>query len=183
MQESSYIYCTWGHRKILPNELYRKFKDLDHFLKQLLSSANESILIIAPYLSIEGIKLIKDSIFMSAQRGAWIRIVTGNTENELDQNKSALKELVRGEQGSIIRSRLRILSGSERLSILLHSKIIIIDSRFGYLGSANITFHALEKNFEVGVALSVDQSASVEGLVSYWESSGMLIDNTAAIFS
>ena len=183
LSDSSHIYCTWGHRKILPKELFRKFKDLDHFLKQLLASANESILIIAPYLSVEGIKLIKDSIFMSAERGTWVRIVTSYVENESDQNKKALIELGQGAQGRIIRSRLRVLTGSASLSILLHSKIIIIDSKCGYLGSANITFHAFEKNFEVGVALSADQSASIEKLVSFWESSSLLIDITPTVFA
>jgi len=182
IDDSSYIFCTWGHRRILPKELARKFKDLDHFLKQLLSSANDSILIIAPYLSVEGIKLIKDSIFMSAERGAWIKIVTSAVENESDQNRKALNELGSGDKGRIIRSRLRVLIGSEKLSILLHSKIITIDSQSGYLGSANITFHAFEKNFEVGVLLSADQSASIEGLVSFWESSGLLTDVSTTIF-
>lgn len=183
MHDTSYIYCTWGHRKVLPKELCRKFKDLDHFLKQLLSSANKSILVIAPYLTVEGIRLIKETIFMSARRGAWIKIVTGDITNEMGQNKLALKELAGGEAGAVIKSRLRILSGSERLSILLHSKIIVIDSKFGYVGSANITFHALEKNFEVGVPLSSNQAASIESLVSYWESSGMLVDSTASVIS
>jgi len=48
---------------------------------------NESILIIAPYLSPEGIRLIKDSIFISTQRGVWLRIVTGDINRESDQNK------------------------------------------------------------------------------------------------
>lgn len=82
---SSDIYCTWGHRKVLPKELNRKFKDLDCFLKQLLSSANESLLIIVPYLTSEGIRLIKDSIFLSAQSGAWIRIVIGDIKNGLNR--------------------------------------------------------------------------------------------------
>ena len=179
----SYIYCTWSHRKLLPKELNRRFKDLDHFLKQTLSLAKESILIIAPYLSIEGVKLIKDSLYMSAERGAWIKIVTGKIEKKLDQNKLALKNLIQGDRGEIIRSRLRVLVGSRSLSILLHSKIITVDSKYGYLGSANITFHAFERNFEVGVALLADQSSSIEDLVAYWESKGMLVDSTSLALS
>ncbi|MCP5003364.1 MAG: hypothetical protein GY941_05340 [Planctomycetes bacterium] len=182
-QDSSYIYCTWAHRKALPKELNRKFKDLDHFIRQLLSTSQESILIIAPYMTPEGIRLIKDSIFMSAERGAWIRIVTGEIDDESNRNKQALQELTEGEKGSVIKSRLRILLGTEELSILLHSKIIIIDSRTGYLGSANISFSAFEKNFEVGVELSADQASSFESLVSYWESSGLLKDETSDIFT
>ena len=120
---------------------------------------------------------------MSADRGAWIKIVTGNIGRESDQNKLAIRKLVEGEKGKVIRSRLRILIGNESPSILFHSKMIVVDSKSGYLGSANITFHAFERNFEVGVALSVDQSSSIEFLVAFWESSGMLLDSTAVIFS
>lgn len=179
----SYIYCTWGHRKFLPKELSRRFKDLDHFLKQLLSSAKDSILIIAPYLTTEGINLIKNSLSLSAERGAWIKIVTGNIEKESDQNRQALKKLIKGDGANAIRSRLRLLIGSKSLAILLHSKIVIIDSKYGYLGSANITFHAFEKNFEVGVALSTEQSISIDSLVSFWESTGLLVDSTSSIIS
>ncbi len=177
-QDSSYIYCTWAHRKALPKELNRKFKDLDHFIRQLLSTSQKSILIIAPYMTPEGIRLIKDSIFISAERGTWTRIVTGDFEKDTSYNRQALLELVNGEKGNVIQSRLRILQGIEGLSILLHSKIIIIDSKTGYLGSANISFSAFEKNFEVGVKLSADQAASFESLVSFWESSGLLKDVT-----
>lgn len=178
--KQSYVFCTWAHRQELPKGLNRKFKDLDYFIKQLLSSARESIVIIAPYITPQGIKLIKESMFIAADRGAWIRIVIGDKKDESNWNKQALKELVKGQQGKIIRSRLRILHGAKGLSILLHSKIIIIDTKTGYLGSANISFSALEKNFEVGVALLPDQAASIEGLVSYWESSGLLKDCTTS---
>ena len=64
-----------------------------------------------------------------------------------------------------------------------HSKIIIVDANRGYLGSANISFSAFEKNFEVGVSLSREQASSLENLVLHWESSGLLRDCTSSIFS
>lgn len=41
---------------------------------------------------------------------------------------------------------------------------------------------AFEKNFEVEFALSTEQSLSIEHLVSFWESSGLLVDSTVTIF-
>lgn len=180
--EPSYIYCTWAHRKALPRELNRKFKDLDFFIRDLISSSKKSVLIIAPYLTAEGINLIKDSLYVAADRRAWIRIVTGDVERKKSRNRRALRELADGTKGNLILSRLRILQGTKELSILLHSKIIIIDSRRGYLGSANISFSAFEKNFEVGVELAVEQSYSIETLISYWESCGLLQDSTSIVF-
>ncbi|MCB9719739.1 MAG: phospholipase D family protein [Candidatus Omnitrophica bacterium] len=178
LNKESYVYCTWEHRKVLPIELNRNFRDLDHFIKQLLSSARSEIVLIIPYLTCDGIQIIKDSIYMSIQNGAWLKVITSDLDGEIRQNKKALRSLVSGEQGRRIRNRLRVLTGRRDLSILLHSKIIIVDSFCGYLGSANITFSAFQKNFEVGVSLSPKQSKSLEELIKYWESSGMLTDST-----
>ena len=181
VDNSKNIYCTWVHREVLPQDLRRKFKDLDHFIRSLLSSASESILIIAPYLTVDGINLVKDSLFASAEAGAWIKIVTGGLAEPKSQNRRALIELTTGDRGEKIRSRLRIVEGKGDLDILLHSKIIVIDTKMGYLGSANITFSAFEKNFEVGVALSRNQAISIERLVSYWESTALLCDCTKEV--
>ncbi len=179
--KSSFLYCTWVHRRVLPESIGRKFGDLDHFVKQLLANAQDSILIIAPYLTPDGIDLVKDSIFMSVRGGAWVRIVIGDIEDKTNYNKHAIQKLIRGDRGCVIKEKLRVLRGSKDLSILLHSKIIIVDSKSGYLGSANISFSAFEKNFEVGVELSADQATSMNSLVAYWESTGLLEDCTSTI--
>lgn len=183
LDKSAYVYCTWVHRRVLPEGLSRKFKDLDYLIRKLLSSSQDSALIIAPYLTPNGIDLIKDSIFISASRGSWIRIVTSDLENRGSFNRLAIQRLIDGDNGEIIRSRLRILRGAKDLSILLHSKIIVVDSKAGYLGSANISFSAFEKNFEVGVELSQSQASSIDNLVTYWESQGLLEDCTYAILA
>jgi len=177
--ESSRLYCTWQHRNSLPLEVKRNFGDLDNFIKQLLSSANESITIIVPYLTKEGISLIKESILLGINNGAWCKIILGNPNDKSGFTKNAIDELVSGESGKIIHKRLRILKGSKSLSVLLHSKVIVIDSSKGYLGSANLSYSAIEVNFEIGVSLSGKQATSLDELIKYWESTGMLTEIVA----
>jgi phosphatidylserine/phosphatidylglycerophosphate/cardiolipin synthase-like enzyme len=96
-------------------------------------------------------------------------------------NRQALAALVAGEEGYVIQKRLRILTGTALLPDLIHAKIALSDSFAGYLGSANFSQSALEKNFELGVALDAPQVKSLASLFGFLESQGFITDCTAQI--
>jgi phosphatidylserine/phosphatidylglycerophosphate/cardiolipin synthase-like enzyme len=60
---------------------------------------------------------------------------------------------------------------------------MVIDGQRGYLGSANLSFAGLERNFEVGIALSGTQSDALDRLLTYFESANLLVDHTQSIIS
>lgn len=155
--ENNLIYCTWSYREALPPATRDQFRDLDQFLRQLCSSATVQLFMVAPYLSIAGIEALRSSIAVSAQKGAWIRLLTSNLEENNGANQRALNALVEGDEGALIRNRLRILTATAKLPALIHAKIILVDHKRGYLGSANFSQSALDRNFELGVALSPNQ--------------------------
>ena len=121
-------------------------------------------------------KSLRNSIAKSVQSGAWVRLITGDLSDEDGFNRRAIQALVSGDEGAIIRPRLRILSGSDSMPELLHAKIILCDNIQGYLGSANLSQSALNKNFEVGVALASGQVRSLERLFSFFEAQGFIED-------
>src|ERR1044071_568415 len=170
------IYCTWSYRSKLPPSTRSQFQDLDHFLRTLCSSARSQLFLVAPYLSPTGLKTLRNSIANSVQNGAWVRLITGDLTDEAGFNRRAIKALVSGEEGAIIRPRLRILAGSASMPELLHAKIILCDNTKGYLGSANLSQSALDKNFEVGVALASGQVRALERLFSVFEAQGLIED-------
>lgn len=175
------VYCTWLHRALLPPALHDRFRDLDHFVRDLASSATSRLVIVAPYLSPAGMNGLRDAMVVSAQRGAWIRLITDDLEDPEGWNRRALRTLFEGEGGMIVRKRIRILTKTQALPVLFHAKIVVVDQSRGYLGSANLSLSAMEKNFEVGLALAPNQAEALDGLVSFFESQGLLEDRTALV--
>jgi phosphatidylserine/phosphatidylglycerophosphate/cardiolipin synthase-like enzyme len=152
--EPDLIYCTWAHRALLPPPLHDRFGDLDQFVRDVISSAKSSLLILAPYLSPSGLQALKGAIGMAAKSGAWIRLVAGDLDADDGRNLRALRQLTSGSDGRVIGSRLRVLAASSELPVLIHAKSVIADGERGFLGSANMSWQGMERNFEIGVSVS-----------------------------
>jgi len=163
---------------LFPPEIHERFKDLDHFMRELVASATARVLLIAPYASPAGMAVVRSALATSAQRGAWIRLITGDLDDESGWNRRAIHSLVESQEGAFIRGRLRVLAPGARLPALFHAKLIVVDGDRGYMGSANLSWRGMEHNFEVGVALSKSQAKSVEDLISYLEARSFLVDRT-----
>jgi len=119
---------------------------------------------------------------VSAQRGAWIRLLTSDLDNPDALNRRALRSLVDGEEGMLIRKRTRVLTCSGASPVLFHVKIVVADRSRGYLGSANLSWRGLEGNFEIGMALSVAQAEALDDLISFFEAQHLLEDRTERVF-
>jgi phosphatidylserine/phosphatidylglycerophosphate/cardiolipin synthase-like enzyme len=179
----NHLYCTWSYRKSLPAGTRSQFRDLDHFVRTLCSSAREQVVMVAPYLSPTGLAGLRDSLAASAERGAWIRLLTGDLGDPRGRNRRSLSALVEGERGSVVRTRLRVLTATERLPALIHAKIILADQQTGYLGSANFSQSAMDSNFELGVALCTPQVRALESLLAFFEAENLITDCTADVLS
>jgi len=180
---STPIYCTWSHRADLPQALRYKCRDLDQFLRELIASADERIVLVAPYLSALGLSAIGEALAISAKRGAWIRLVTMDIMKETNPNSQALVALLNSDAGHTIRNRLRVLTTTGRSPLFIHAKLIIVDGRRGYLGSANLSESALNRNLEVGIAVDPMQAETLDSLVAYMESRGLIKDYTDEFIS
>jgi cardiolipin synthase len=172
------VYCTWIYRESLPPATRDQFRDLDHFVRQLCSSATKQLFLVAPYLGCAGLESLRPAIATAAQNGAWIRLLTSDLNQNNRANRRALNTLVDGNEGALIQNKLRILTATDKLPALVHAKIILVDHARGYLGSANLSQSALDQNFELGVALSENQVRSLESLLAYFESQGLISDIT-----
>lgn len=177
-RDGASLYCTWSYRESLPPALRAQFRDLDFFVRDLCSSATSSLILVAPYLSGPGMAALRGPIAASAQRGTWIRLVTSGLDDAEGQNRSALRILIEGDEGTVVKKRLRVLSATPALPHLIHAKIVLCDESCGYLGSANFSLSAMEKNFEVGVSLALPQAKSLASLVAVFEAQGLFCDRT-----
>lgn len=137
---------------------------------------------VSPYLGPAGMSTLRAGLAASAQRGAWIRLVTGELDVQ-GTNRAALAVLAQGPEGDLIRGRLRILAAADDFPVLLHAKIVVVDGERGYMGSANLSGRALDENLEVGTAVDPRQAKALEDLVAYLEAEGRLVDRTELVFN
>ena len=160
-----------------------RMHDLDTYIREVISSATEDLLIITPYLSPAGIESLKKSLFIAADKGVWIRLLTSNLDSDMAMNSDAVNDLLSDPGASSLRSRFRILSTPPDNATLFHSKAIIADRARGYLGSANISQSAFENNFELGVSLTPFQARTIEDIISYMETTGTIVDFSTRFIS
>lgn len=175
------LYCTWAHRSELPSNLRARFRDLDEYLRTLAFSAHQRLVLVAPYLSEGGLIGLRSAIAVSAQRGAWVLLVTSGLDENEALNRRAVSSLLEGNDGVLIRNRLRVLKAAESLSGFFHAKFMLVDGQRGYLGSANFSVNGLERNLELGTALSGEEARTLDELITYLEATGELEDCTAEI--
>jgi phosphatidylserine/phosphatidylglycerophosphate/cardiolipin synthase-like enzyme len=178
---TEHLYCTWAHRSGLPSNLRARFRDLDEFLRTLASSAHQRLVLVAPYLSEGGMIGLRSAIAVSAQRGAWVLLITSDLDECEALNRHAVSSLLEGSDGVLIRNRLRVLKVAKGLSGTFHAKFMLVDKQRGYLGSANFSLNGLERNFELGTALSEIEASTLDEMITYLEAAGELQDCTAEI--
>jgi phosphatidylserine/phosphatidylglycerophosphate/cardiolipin synthase-like enzyme len=119
---------------------------------------------------------LRNALAVAAQNGAWIKLVTSNLDKRNGLNQRAIRELIDGKEGMIIRQRIRILSDTKESPGFIHAKVVVVDGERGYLGSANLSRSGLSSNFEIGTALAHDQAETLDRLFSTFEADGLLAD-------
>jgi phosphatidylserine/phosphatidylglycerophosphate/cardiolipin synthase-like enzyme len=121
---------------------------------------------------------LRSAIAVSAQRGAWVLLVTSGLDENEALNRRAVSSLLEGLDGELIRNRLRVLRATESLSGFFHAKFVLVDRVRGYLGSANFSVNGLERNLELGTGLSAEEARTLDELITYFEATGNLEDCT-----
>jgi phosphatidylserine/phosphatidylglycerophosphate/cardiolipin synthase-like enzyme len=111
---------------------------------QLLMSARHSIRISSPYL-IPHVSLLA-ALQVAAARGVDVRIQTNGPAAE----NTLLYWAKRSFYRSLLGSNVHI---AETVGDYNHSKIIIVDDRYTFVGSPNLDVRSDELNFEIGVVM------------------------------
>ena len=157
---SIHVLCTALPHSELPEDLRLSFRDLDHFCRDLVSSALFRVTLVSPYWSPAGLALLQGALGVAAERGAVIRLIA-DANTSLESLRESLASVTAGENGQAVLERVRVIKGTE-LFTFIHAKLILVDGLRGYLGSANITAGGLERNFELGVGLEATQVTALE---------------------
>ncbi len=135
----------------LPTILALAIPETISALKTIIDGADHELFIVAAFAHEEGAKLLAPGIASATKRGVKVSLVTqppGGTY----QPQTAIQA---------IRDSVTALGDSRRLDIRyfnllernLHAKVFIADKAVAYVGSANLTGHALIRNIEAGVII------------------------------
>jgi len=128
----------------------------------LIDSARSTVLLVSPYLERKGIGLLTSALLAALQRGVCATVLTHGVSQLNSQAAAAVEELRRESVG--LPGSLTIHSSRED-AVLLHPKIIVVDSEAAVVGSANLTGAGMTRNFEAGVVLGPLGAREIERVV------------------
>jgi putative cardiolipin synthase len=138
-------------------------------LHELLASARERILLVsyAAYTLPE----VAADLEAAVQRGCQVDVVFETTEDSAGAYAGPERPFAQVEGAN----RWRWPSEQRDGGAVLHAKLLVIDGRRAFLGSANLTARALQNNLEVGVVTNdADLAGQLERHVRRLMSSGIL---------
>lgn len=150
----------------LPQNLRIEFEELTAYIKDILSVAQEQIIFCAPYFSISGIRILNNSIQSALAIHQNLKIWFIVDAIELEYTQTFINEIT----NLLPKENLKIFVPKKNLNndLLFHSKFLIVDNKYGYLGSANFSERALSQQFEIGIKLFEEDCSKLSLLVKSW---------------
>lgn len=126
-------------------------------VRELLLNAQSLVQIANPYFDSE--QTVMKDIASLPRRDVTTKILTRETEDPdryLRETLNTLYEHLEPRTGDNLKVRdlYEIDPDTGYQQLATHAKLVIIDEEFCYIGSANLTYHSLLRNFEFGVLLS-----------------------------
>ncbi|WP_260440558.1 phospholipase D family protein [Parageobacillus thermoglucosidasius] len=153
----------------IPNEISKNFNYLLSWLRELILTANERIIFLAPYFSESGIRqlLVNINSVTSIKQNLKIEFIVSDMEDTL--NKKAFEYLInniRLDNNNCVKIYEPVDKHNNKL--WFHAKLLLVDRKKGYLGSANYSERALSSQFELGVPLIEKQANALVTLIDFW---------------
>lgn len=152
--------------QVIPKEMAADVDDISSLLTELVGSTKHNLILLSPYTTPTAILSILRPVFRIAEsKKVHIKLFITNPLREAQRQIDNLEKLLPNNIFSSISFYYRSDLSQEEENIL-HAKVLIVDSRRGYLGSANFTDQGLSKHFELGVELADKQCVLVEKLLN-----------------
>jgi cardiolipin synthase len=117
----------------------------------LINAAQERLWIANPYLVPP--ETLQDAIIMAAMRGVDVRIIVPSYSDALTVMLAS-----KIYQETFLRHGIRIFAYERGF---LHQKVMLVDSAFGVVGSANFDFRSMFINFEI-TSVTTDRAFNEE---------------------
>jgi len=156
-EDSSIIYMS--PPRLITSEISDMVDGISDLIRKLACTVTKNLIIMSPYINYEGIKSILlplKKLKKNIKLELFISLEHNDFNSLLDNLFTILPEHL------IKHTNFYIYNIDNINNILLpHAKILIVDEKFGYLGSANFTFQGLKDNFELGISLNKKQCKTI----------------------
>ena len=126
-------------------------------IEEMVKEAEKSITIIEYQISPAG--KIMSLISQKIEEGKRVRFVIDSGAKNLSQLEATWRGLKRPDVYTRKKRR------KDGIHYKIHAKTIVVDSSVALITSANLTWHGLSKNFEIGVRIKKDIPRDIELLV------------------
>lgn len=134
----------------------RKTKDV---IYSLINEAEKSITITGYSIS-DFVTEMLNIIISKSQQGVYVTLYV----NELEKQKSVLERLL-SYQSKFLRVYEYKKDMDDKMAAL-HAKIIVVDRKTALVSSANLSYHGMQGNVEMGILLnSADKAKQIENLL------------------
>ncbi len=135
--------------------------------RELLSSGEEEILICSPFAEFDGLNRFLDIFAVKLDAGCTLHILSrqiarGDTNSRFGQLQKFARALA--SSSALSRSfevRNYHFSDAQRVESSSHAKLVVVDGKRAYVGSADFRANSLDRNFEVGILVKGDQAEAV----------------------
>ncbi|MDD3492865.1 MAG: phospholipase D-like domain-containing protein [Candidatus Thermoplasmatota archaeon] len=134
---------------------------------EIVSKAKEELFISSPFVNVEGVKILSDSIQTKIRMSLITNLTTRNIVNGVTEPVALLELYKRFSQVKI--------SSLGRL----HAKVYLVDDNIGIITSANLTSGGLVNNFEYGVLIDDRDAITAikEDMLKYYSLGNILDKN------
>lgn len=134
----------------------RKIKDVTY---SLVSEAEQNI-IITGYAISDYFSEMLDVIIRKSQQGIYVTLYV----NDLEKQKSVLERLL--SYRSKFLKIYEYQKDEDDKMAALHAKILVVDKEKSLISSANLSYHGMQGNIEMGILIkSVDKAKQIENLL------------------
>ena len=148
---------------LIPSEFSGDVDDISNLLINLIISSEKRISIMSPFTNEEGFRSVLTPLKACKNNPKINLYLTAEKNDELMIYKQVMRQIP-----SNMFHNVKVYFCSTQLvesDNLPHAKVLIVDSKKGYLGSANFTRQGLKSRFELGVELDEQQSSTIEKLL------------------
>lgn len=135
-----------------PETFNIKTKKTKDVVEQLIQSAEKSI-ILTGYSVSDYFSGMLDAIIAKSQQGVYVRLYV----NDIDRHKESLDRML-AYQGKYLQFFEYEKQSDDKMAAS-HAKILTVDSQKALVSSANLSYHGLSGNVEMGFLLDSHQKA------------------------
>lgn len=140
------------------------FEPLHGNLLELIRSAENNLVLMSPFLSERAYERLRPALHTAADNGASITLITHSlTYGEKDYNRDFVHSVSNDEHLAPYTTTYEYIN--DETWTTFHAKIVISDSQYAYLGTANLTHTGLGDNLELGVIFRDDTAERLNTLV------------------